>query len=237
MRDGKPVGPIVALYRYPVKSLRGECLDSLQVEPRGVVGDRLYAVRNAEGKFGSGKSTRRFRRMDGLLELQAGYDGATPVITFPDGRDLGGDDPTIHDALSAHVGQRVTLAQEAAISHFDDSPIHLITTAGLRTLGLAAADARRFRPNIVLDVPGYGFVEDRWVGKELVLGAVRLRITEGAVRCVMIGMAQEDLPHRPELLRRVADLHETCFGVYATVISPGRVHRGDVATLVQETAP
>ncbi len=232
MTTSSRVGNVVALHRYPVKSLRGECLEALRVEARGVIGDRLYAVRNPEGKLGSGKSSRRFRKMEGLLNLQAAYDGATPVISFPDGQACSGDDPGIHEHLSAYVGQPVTLAREDEISHFDDSPLHLITTASLRTLGLTAEDAQRFRPNVVIDVPGYGFVEDTWIGRELVLGDVRLRITEGAVRCVMIGMAQADLPERPELLRQVGDLHETCFGVYATVVSPGGISVGMEARLV-----
>jgi uncharacterized protein YcbX len=93
-------------------------------------------------------------------------------------------------------------------------------------MGLTTGDVPRFRPNIVIDVPGTGFVEDDWHGRELVLGDVRLRITEGAVRCVMIGMAQEVLPERSDLLRQVGDLHETCFGVYATVIAPGKMSVG-----------
>ena len=232
MTTSTRVGPVVGLYRYPVKSLRGEQRCALRVEARGVVGDRLYALRNLEGKFGSGKSTRRFRRMEGLLDLAAAYADGAPVITFPDGRAIAGTDPAIHDCLSAHVRQSVTLVREDDISHFDDSPLHLISTAGLRTLGLATTDAQRFRPNVVIDVPGYGFVEDTWIGRELLLGDVRLRITGGAVRCVMIGMAQEDLPARPELLRHVGDLHETCFGVYATVVTPGDIVVGVDARVV-----
>lgn len=232
MTEPQRIGPVVALCRYPVKSLRGESLARLDVETRGVVGDRLFAVRNADGKFGSGKSTRRFRKMDGLLELTAAYDGATPMLTFPGGDRMAGDDPAVHERLSAHVGQVVTLAREADISHFDDSPIHLLTTASLRTLGLGVADAARFRPNIVIEAPGYGFIEDGWIGREVLLGeGVRLRITGGAVRCVMIGMAQADLPAQPHLLRRVADLHETCFGVYAQVAQPGVVELGALARL------
>jgi uncharacterized protein YcbX len=226
------VGSIVSLWRYPVKSVRGEQAHTLTVEPRGVVGDRLYAVRNPEGKLGSGKSSRRFRKMEGLLDLQAVYKGETPVITFPDGQAQSGDDPGIHDRLSEYVGQRVTLAREDEVTHFDDSPLHLITTAGLRTMGLTADDVQRFRPNIVIDVPGDGFVEDGWLGRELELGDVRLRITEGAVRCVMIGMAQEQLPERTDLLRQVGDLHDTCFGIYATVVTPGEVRVGMNAHLV-----
>lgn len=232
MMTSSPVGSVVALYRYPVKSLRGEGLNELRVEARGVVGDRLYALRNPEGKLGSGKSTRRFRRMEGLLDLAAAYAGESPVIAFPDGQSIPGDDPTIHDQLSAHVGQPVRLVREDEVSHFDDSPLHLISTAGLRSLGLTVADVQRFRPNVVIDVPGYGFVEDTWIGRVLLLGDVHLRITEGAVRCVMIGMAQEDLPERPELLRRVGDLHETCFGVYATVVTPGGIAVGTEVRLV-----
>jgi hypothetical protein len=232
MMPSSRIGLVVSLWRYPVKSLRGEQLDSLTIEPRGAVGDRLFAVRDSDGKFGSGKSTRRFRRMDGLLELRAGYDGTTPVITFPGGAAYSGDDQAIHDRLSDHVGQPVSLTRESEVSHFDDSPLHLITTAGLRSLGLADHDAQRFRPNVVIQVPGYGFVEDTWIGRELEVGDVRLRITEGAVRCVMIGMAQEDLPDRPDLLRRVGDLHDTCFGVYATVVSPGEMAIGMDARLI-----
>lgn len=232
MTSKSRVGQVVALYRYPVKSLRGERLNALQVESRGVAGDRFYAVRNLEGKLGSGKSTRRFRKMDGLLDLSAVYDGVTPVIAFPDGQSISGDDPNIHERLSAHVGQPVTLAREDEVSHFDDSPLHLITTAALRTLGLAPDDTERFRPNIVIDVPGYGFVEDAWLGRDIEIGDVRLHITEGAVRCVMIGMAQQDLPERPELLRQVGDLHDTCFGVYATVVSPGKISQEMDAFLI-----
>jgi uncharacterized protein YcbX len=228
----KQIGAVVALWRYPVKSVRGEEQDVLVIDQRGVAGDRLYAVRTVDGKFGSGKSTRRFRKLDGLLELQAAYDCATPMITFPDGTMVSGDDPAIHERLSSWVGQPVTLAREEEISHFDDSPLHLVTTAGLRTLGLEARDTQRFRPNIVVDVPGYGFVEDGWIGREVAIGDVRLKITGGAERCVMIGMAQETLPDDPHLLRRVGDLHETCFGVYATVVAPGTVDRGAEAHLI-----
>ena len=231
MSDVTPVGTVVGLYRYPVKSLRGEQLAALDIEPRGVVGDRLFALRNSEGRLGSGKSTRRFRRMDGLLELRAASGVAAPFITFPDGTTLAGDDPAIHDRLSSHVGQVVTLAREAETSHFDDSPLHLVTTAGLRTLGLSAAEVARFRPNIVIDAPGHGFVEDAWVGREIQVGEAVLRITGGAERCVMIGMAQAVLPEKPHLLRHVADMHDTCFGVYATVVTPGVVSLGAAATL------
>jgi uncharacterized protein YcbX len=44
MTNSMRVGPVVALSRYPVKSLRGEHLETLRVETRGVAGDRLFAL-------------------------------------------------------------------------------------------------------------------------------------------------------------------------------------------------
>ena len=54
------VGTVESIWRYPVKSLGGERLTSVDVEARGLAGDRRWAVRDAEGKVGSGKTTRRF---------------------------------------------------------------------------------------------------------------------------------------------------------------------------------
>lgn len=83
------------LYRYPVKSLMGETLDRIRIDGRGLAGDRVWSVRDVDGKFGSGKSTRRFRRMNGLLSLGARYDGDVPLVEFPDGRRHRGDDPAL----------------------------------------------------------------------------------------------------------------------------------------------
>ncbi len=97
---------VEALWRYPVKSLLGEECETLELEERGVVGDRLYAIRDGEGKFGSGKSTRRFRRIEGLFGLSAIYDEEVPVIRFPDGGKMRGDDPDIHAAIPASSDKR-----------------------------------------------------------------------------------------------------------------------------------
>src|SRR6267378_4450759 len=112
MEETPAVGTVTALWRYPVKSMLGERCQSLTLNARGVEGDRLFAVVDANGKLGSGKSTRRFARIDGLFRFRSAYDGDVPAITFPEGRCLRGDDPGIHDALTAALGQPVTLARE-----------------------------------------------------------------------------------------------------------------------------
>ena len=48
---------VAELWRYPVKSLLGEQLPEVEVDERGVIGDRLYAVTDRDGKLGSGKTS------------------------------------------------------------------------------------------------------------------------------------------------------------------------------------
>jgi len=220
---------VAALWRYPVKSMLGERCEDLLVDARGAAGDRLYAVRDAEGKLGSGKNGRRFRRIEGLLGFSALQEGGQPRITFPDGRSLLASDPGVHAALSAVLRIPVTLALEQDVSHHDSAPLHLVTTrslAGLaKALPGAGIDERRFRPNLVIEGEG----ENRWIGKTLRVGdEVRLEIVDWTERCVMITMAQTGLADQPRILRAVAQGEaEALFGVYAEVLTPGRIRLGD----------
>ena len=235
---GCRVGIVCGLGRYPVKSMLGEHPGALEFDHRGVVGDRRYAVRDRTGKFGSGKTTRRFRYIAGLFEFHAAYDASdrVPVVTFPDGHALRGDDPTIDARLSASLAVPVSLTRETAVSHFDAGPVHLVTTASLRVVGdilRSGTDVWRFRPNIVVDTTGEGFEEDRWVGRELVLGGgSRLRITGRTERCGMVGFAQGGLGPDPRILRSVVEVNAACLGVYAEVLVPGAVRLGDSVRLV-----
>jgi len=229
-------GIVLTLWRYPVKSMLGERCERLALDARGVIGDRLYAVRDRDGKFGSGKSTRRFRRIDGLLGFTATYDGDVPVIAGPDGRRLRGDDARVHAALSAALGQPVTLAREADVSHMDAGPVHLLTTASLAWLAdrlpEARLDERRFRPNVVIGTPGARLVEREWLGRTLAVGDVRLTVREPTERCVMVDLAQSELPDEPAVLRTIAQAAGSDFGVYADVRTPGRIGVGDAVTLL-----
>jgi uncharacterized protein YcbX len=230
------LGRVGDVLRYPVKSLVGEHLERVLVEERGVAGDRLWSVRDPDGRLGSGKSSRRFRKMPGLLDLEARYDGDVPVIGFPDGRVLRGDDPTVHDALSEHVGRPVTLAREQDVSHFDEGPVHLVTTASLdRVRGShgRAVDARHLRSNLVVETAEVGFVEEGWIGHRLMIGADLVLAVRGAMpRCVMVTMPQVGLPADPDLLGTLTEVNDACLGVVADVVAPGQVAVGDEVVLV-----
>ncbi len=245
---GALVGHVAGLHRYPVKSLGGERPTRVEVDRRGVVGDRLWALHDRDGKVGSGKSTRRFRRLPGLLELRAAYDGVVPVVAFPDGRSLRGDDDDVHGALSAQVGRPVRLVVEGEVSHLDEGPVHLVTTASLRAAGNGSpVDARRTRANLVIDTDALveellltgapatdaaGFLEDGWVGRWLRVGTVELSLTAPMPRCVMLGLAQDGLPEDRGVLREVLRRHDGHLGLVADVLVPGSVAVGDEAHLV-----
>tara|TARA_B110001469_G_C9603879_1_gene300106 strand:+ start:596 stop:1291 length:696 start_codon:yes stop_codon:yes gene_type:complete len=228
-------GKIESLWRYPVKSLIGESLSSFEINDRGVSGDRLYAVSNLDGKFGSGKDTRRFRRIDGLFSMSAVTTENGISINFPDGKVLTDNDPSINDQLSQTLGQSVTLTKEDNVPHFDDGAIHILTTSSLSLLHdqlpQCGIDPRRFRPNIVIA----GQLHDQeLLGKIVNIGTATLEITHKTERCRMITIDRPGLESRPEILKMVSQNFGLNFGVYARVISIGSVSVGDTVEIIQK---
>lgn len=201
---GPVIGRVAELWRYPVKSLGGERLACATLEARGMAGDRLWAVRGEDGRIGSGKTTRRFRRMPHLLSLTAHTDPDGVVwIAFPDGRCGRADDPQTAAWVGEVTGAGVGLGEDEGAAHFDDAPLHVVTTADLADLqasrgGAAPTDPRRFRPNLVVEaevglVPG---------GRCLVGEAATIATTGATVRCVMTTMAQPGLDFVPSSTSR-----------------------------------
>ncbi|WKD37002.1 MOSC N-terminal beta barrel domain-containing protein [Streptomyces xanthophaeus] len=230
------VGVIERLWRYPIKSTGGERLHSVDVDERGLVGDRLFAVRDAEGRFGSGKNTRRFRRMDGLLRLSSRYARNTQELGPPELIDPHGNmvaDPTAY--LRTHLGRDdVELAREGEVSHFDQLPLSVLTTATLdwirRAVPGVPVDERRFRPNILVRTPPGTppFSEDEWIGREATVGdTLRIAFLRSSERCVMTNQAQQDLPHSPLILRTIARAHGNRLDALATIVTPGTARVGD----------
>ena len=228
------LGRVAALARYPVKSLAGESLTAVEVGPRGLAGDRAWAVYTEDGGIGSGKTTRRFRRVDGLLGLSAATDGAAPAITAPDGRSATAGTPEADALVSGALGRPLRLAAETDVPHHDEAPVHVVTTAALRRVGEllgTPVDVSRFRANVVVDVPGDGFPEDGWDGSLLFLGEeVVLRPDGGMVRCRMVDLLGSG-PVDDGLLRLLGRERDTVFGIRALVERGGTVRVGDAVRL------
>jgi MOSC domain-containing protein len=240
---GWTLGEISAIARFPVKSMAGEALDSATLDERGLAGDRRWAVRDVDGKLGSGKNTRRFRRMPGLLDLTARYDSdEVPVVGFPDGRSLRGDSVELSAALSSHVGRPVTLAPESDVSHFDEGPLHLVTSSSIARLSQlhgSEVDVRRLRANLVIDTStSPRFDEVEWVGDQLTIGSgVSLHVREPMVRCLMVDLPQVGVAPDGSLLTTLGRVNNTQLGLVVDVVTPGIVQVGDAVVRQAQPQP
>jgi uncharacterized protein YcbX len=130
---------------------------------------------------------------------------------------------------------------------FDYAALHLLTTSSLAAMQHhypeGRFEVRRFRPNIMVDTSGQdGFVENNWVGKTVKIGdSLRLQVTDPCPRCVMPTLAQGDLPQDNGIFKNgiahnkplvpFAGKELPSVGVYARVLTPGWVKRGDVISI------
>jgi uncharacterized protein len=121
---------------------------------------------------------------------------------------------------------------------FDLAVLHLLTTGTLDHLRelnpRCRFEPRRFRPNLIIDT-GHrkGFVENDWIGKVIAIGSeVRIQVSGPCPRCVMVTLAQADLPRDSGILKTAAQHNKAKVGVYASVVQTGTIHIGDTLTVV-----
>ena len=119
MATSTRIGSMTGLWRFPVKSMRGERLAQVDLTERGLVGDRAYALIDTEtGKVVSAKSVRRFPDLLGcraaFVEPPHADRDVPPVeITLPDGTMVSSDSSDVDRVLSAYFQHEVTLAPAA----------------------------------------------------------------------------------------------------------------------------
>jgi uncharacterized protein YcbX len=229
---------LLGIRRYPVKAMTGESLSSVPVDPRGLAGDRWWAVTDADGRFASHKDSRRFRRRDGIEEFAAttGDDGSVEVSGQGGAWTPG--DPGLDAALSARLGAPVRIASEAGVPHQDAASVSLVGTATLRWCADrwgVDADPRRLRVNLLVETDE-PFVEESWVGGGLAVGDVVLRLDERAERCRTIDLAQDGLATSSRWLKALGQERGLCLAVYAGVVTPGTLTVGN-AVVPLEPAP
>jgi uncharacterized protein YcbX len=249
-----PTMHLAQITRYAVKSLQGEVLSIGEIEPDGLRGDRCWGIRDeATGKVLTGR-----REPELLFAAAALMADGTPVITLPTGVTCHGPGAQTDAALSAWLAKPARLvssvgAPGARAEYFADAtddaseaiewtmpsdrfvdalPLLVLTTASLRTGAALHPDGdwqvRRFRPNLVVDVDGDGWIEDAWCGRStLRIGAVDLRPEEPCVRCTMVTRPQPDLPEDRDIFRTLARHHRGHFGAWTAVATGGTVRVGD----------
>ncbi|MEN3274049.1 MAG: uncharacterized protein V7636_2810 [Actinomycetota bacterium] len=246
---------VAQVWRYPVKSLQGERPEAIEIGLERVAGDREWGVRDsATGVVLTGRTARPLLHAHARL---TGQDEV--VVTLPDGRQLHDGDDTIDLALSAYVGQPVHLAHaksdeqaafEAPVEFSDDTspiarwqsrpgtfndghPVHLLTTASLRAAGALHPDgewdARRFRPNVLIEDDTAGYAEEMWTS--VTIGEVVLEVYKRTTRCAMTARAQPGLDDDLEVPRSLARNRNAKLGVYARVTAAGTIAPGDPVTV------
>lgn len=141
------------------------------------------------------------------------------------------DDEPLPDLSMFPLRKLAQLAIYATpIGTFADAyAVHLLTTSSLRAMAAHGGDfdVRRFRPNILIDSPPDGLVEQRWMGGTLGIGDAGIRVEIPTVRCSIPMREQPGLSADPAVPRAVSRHGDRCLGVYGDIIDVGTVRTGD----------
>jgi uncharacterized protein len=232
-QNGRPVGRVVGLWRYPVKSMAGEPLPEVDLSWHGFAGDRRWAfIRDGVTQSGFPWLTLRERK-DMSHYSPSFVDPAQPdqspvIVRTPSGALFDVMDPAL--AAELHPRGARVIKQNRGI--FDTFPLSLITTqsiAGLGELVDTRLDVQRFRPNILVEAADpTSFVEDAWVGCVLRVGGMSMRVDKRDGRCAVITIDPLTTERNSTILRTVAREREGYLGVYGTTVRPGRVAVDDL---------
>jgi len=215
---------VTEVWRYPVKSMAGERLESCMVTDAGFEGDRRWAMidrtPNRDGKWFN------IKQHAPLMTYRARYvDGALQVVD-PKGADVGLD-AAFQQVLDE--SQRPVELRELPGENFDDSHVLIVNLASVRAFAMEAGmalDPRRFRANLYVD--GMEPQEElRWLGRTIRAGEAELDVTSRCERCKVITMDPDTTEQTPELLRLLVARHDERMGMYCRVVKPGRVAVGD----------
>ena len=242
------IGQIEAIFRYPVKSMRGESLDNTLLGWHGLDGDRRLAFRRLDKRDGFPWLTAS-KLPDLILftpqrSKDANGDALPTYVLTPEGKEL----PLFGEALAAEVGRRCGAHVEMMqLKHgiFDDASVSVITSDTVREVCRLAgrgADARRFRPNIVVrSTRAVPFQEDEWVGGVLTFGdeddAPAVAVTMRDVRCVMVNIDPDNGSLASEVLKATVRANENNAGIYGTVTRIGQLAVGQTVVFHSSEIP
>ena len=212
---------VAEIWRYPVKSLKGERLNETEITKLGIPGDRqIVVIRAINGRFLTSRTRPK------LLGLQGSINGnGVPTINGH----LWNSAEALQVVQEA-AGEPVTLEQVPAPQAFDILPLLVATDGAARYLNI---DHRRLRPNIFLaDVPE---LEERsWPGKISAIGEVRIHAVQLRDRCVMTTFDPDTQKQDPSVLQRIIRDLDGSTALDSSIITPGKIRVGDAVEIVSE---
>jgi len=214
---------IKEIWRYPVKSMRGERMEKAAVHGSGIAGDRGIVVVSA-----SGDRVVTARTHPGLLGLQGALRG-DGVVTI-DG--LPWNTAAARDLASDAAGTQVELVDAGLDpARFDVLPLLVATDGAIAALGL---DGRRLRPNLIVGgVPGQA--ERDWPGRNLRCGDVRIAVAQLRQRCVMTTYDPDTLRQDRRVLMEIVKRAGGKTALDCSVLVPGTLRVNDLALLEEVT--
>ena len=231
----KEIGTITELWRYPVKSMRGERVPALFLEKNGIAGDRRFAF--ASSAAPAGKPLLSSTERTAMLRF-APCGKTLPIVTSSAGITLPISSPEFLKDLNASLacpGATLQLIESHDFPMTDVRPVSLLSKATVRGFSEefgAPVDAQRFRSNLVLalhrDEP---FEEDTLPGQQISFGdredGPLLKVLERIPRCRIVSLDPDTTEGDPAILRHLAQTHAGRLGVYARVLRPGLLRVGD----------
>lgn len=212
---------IAELWRYPVKSLRGEPLETAELLPDGIAGDRLVQV-VYRGRIVTSRVRPRLLGLAGTLDREG-----VPLV---DG--VRWDDEAALEAVRAATSlpEAELVRDDGVEERFDVLPLTVVTDGGIEAFGY---DRRRLRPNVVIEgVPG--LAEKTWAGRMLKIGggAAYVAIARPRTRCVMTTFDPDTLEQDRGVLQHIVDDLDAAIALDCSVVRPGTISVGDAVELI-----
>jgi uncharacterized protein len=205
---------VAELWRYPVKSMRGESLAQAEITELGIGGDRLVHVVRPGGRVMTS------RTHPALLGFNAALEDGVPTVNG-----VRWDDASVLAAVREAVGEDVELVyyDGDGPQRFDVLPLSVATDGGVAAVGV---DRRRFRANVYIDGVE-GLTEREWVGRELAIGDALVGVRQVRGRCVMTTFDPDTLEQDISVLQKIYWELDGRTALDCYVLRPGRVAVGD----------
>jgi MOSC domain-containing protein len=206
---------VAELWRYPVKSMRGELLRQAQVLATGISGDREIVVLSAARNRVI--TSRTHHRLLGLQSAISPFTGVATIDGVP------WNSPPAAALVEQAAGEPVELIRLPGTERFDVLPLLVATDGAVNAIGL---DRRRFRPNIVIGGVE-GLAERQWEGKRIRLGEVEIHVAQLRARCVMTTYDPDTLAQDRAVLFRIVSDFDGTMALDCSVTVAGTISVGD----------
>jgi uncharacterized protein YcbX len=242
---------IASIYRYPVKGLTPEPLQSVELRPGQTLPfDRAYAIENGPGRFDPQAprhlpkiSFLMLMRDERLATLRSNFDDATQTLTIlrdgkqvargqlatPLGRQLIEQFVAAYMKAELRGAPRIAHADGHSFSDVSAKCVHIVNLATVReierTLG-RRVDPLRFRANLYLE-GAEPWSEFAWLDKQISVGPARLGVFARTQRCEATNVdpatGSRDMAIPAHLMRTWG--HQDV-GIYAKVVEGGTISVG-----------